>query len=317
LIYLKFKTERFKFFNLIIDIPDRGISAAVIDLMPYPIFDIEVTKPLPQLCLSNTDTGLAVLLRRNGKPVHFWMETRPANGILTPAELARRIAEKAKDKLLGESIRNELWPAFAQSGFPSLTVAICTKDRPEFLSPCLKSLRMLKPAAAKGSKIEEILVVDNAPSDKRTKGLVESIPDVGYICEPKPGLNFARNRALQEATGEFIAFLDDDVTVDLCWLSGLMEAWFENTDAAAFTGLVLPYELATEAQIIFEWGGGFRRGFGKIRYHGQTLNGNPLYPCGAGIFGAGANMAFRRDVITKLGGFDEALDTGSPLPGGG
>jgi GT2 family glycosyltransferase len=130
-------------------------------------------------------------------------------------------------------------------------------------------------------------------------------------------LELARNRALREATGELVAFLDDDVTVDRYWLAGLMEAWGENADAAAFTGLVLPYELATEAQILFEQRGGFRRGFNKIRYHGQSLPGNPLYPCGSGMFGAGANMAFRRDVLLVLGGFDEALDTGSPLPGGG
>src|SRR6185312_2994051 len=40
-------------------------------------------------------------------------------------------------------------------------------------------------------------------------------------------------------------------------------------------------------------------------------------PCNAGIFGSGCNMAFRRDALLELGGFDEALDTGAPLPGGG
>jgi cellulose synthase/poly-beta-1,6-N-acetylglucosamine synthase-like glycosyltransferase len=121
---------------------------------------------------------------------------------------------------------------------------------------------------------------------------------------------------LQEATGEIIAYLDDDVVVDDQWLKGMVEAWAENPDAGAFTGLVLPYELATEAQILFEKRGGFGRGFEKIHY-GQVLPGNPLYPCGAGIFGAGCNMAFRREVLLKVGGFDEALDTGGPLPGGG
>ncbi len=106
------------------------------------------------------------------------------------------------------------------------------------------------------------------------------------------------------------------MVVDRQWLNGLMEAWAENPDAGGFTGLVLPYELQTNAQILFEQRGGFRRGFEKIRY-GQILPGNPLYPCGAGIFGAGCNMAFRRDVLLKLQGFDEALDTGAPVPGGG
>jgi hypothetical protein len=80
---------------------------------------------------------------------------------------------------------------------------------------------------------------------------------------------------------------------------------------------VLPAELRTEAQLIFERRGGFRRGFQKLRYAGQTLPGNPLYPTGAGIFGAGCNMVVRKEVVRRLGGFDEALDTGPPLPGGG
>jgi GT2 family glycosyltransferase len=163
---------------------------------------------------------------------------------------------------------------------------------------------------------KEIMVVDNAPSDRRTKNLVASLPEVHYVCEPKPGLNFARNKALQEARGDLLAFIDDDVKVDRYWLAGLMEAWGENPDAAAFTGLVLPSELGTEAQIMFERRGGFRRGFDKIRY-GQTLPGNSMYPCGAGIFGAGANMAFQRKILLSLGGFDVALDTGPHLPGGG
>ena len=37
----------------------------------------------------------------------------------------------------------------------------------------------------------------------------------------------------------------------------------------------------------------------------------------AGSFGAGCNMVFRREAVLALGGFDEALDTGPPLPGGG
>lgn len=134
--------------------------------------------------------------------------------------------------------------------------------------------------------------------------------------EPRPGLDFARNCALRECRNDLLAFLDDDVVADRGWLLGLLEAWRENPDAGAFTGLVLPLELGSRAQILFESCGGFGRGFEKIRY-GPTRAGNPLYPCGAGMFSAGANMVVRRDVLLQLSGFDEALDTGKPLPGGG
>lgn len=285
--------------------------------MSYSIADIEVTQPLPTLSVDEGETGLAVLLRRKGKPVGFWMEEISPQTVLTPDDLSAWISDEEDETLLAESIREELESPVEPDRLPSLSIAICTKDRPEHLSRCLDSLKAL-PSSVFGRPVSvEILVVDNAPSDRQTQELVASHPEVRYTREPRPGLNFARNRALQEARGELMAFLDDDVTVDPGWLGGLMEAWADNKDAAAFTGLVLPAELETKAQILFERRGGFRRGFERTRYHGQERPGNPLYPCGAGIFGAGANMAFRRDVLLELGGFDEALDTGPPLPGGG
>jgi GT2 family glycosyltransferase len=280
--------------------------------MHYTITDIEVTQPLPTLEVSGSGTGIALLLRRKERPIGFVMKGLPASNLITPENLAQIIAQEAGAKILQENIREELTAFEHQIPFPSLTVAICTKDRPENLARCLQSLLNLQAPASEW----EILVIDNAPSNERTKEIVASFPRVRYVREAKPGLNFARNCALSSANGELLAYLDDDVVVDQKWLEGLMEAWAENPDAAAFTGLVLPYELATEAQILFEQRGGFRRGFEKIRY-GQILPGNPLHPCGAGIFGAGCNMTLRRNILLKIGGFDEALDTGATLPGGG
>ncbi len=280
--------------------------------MSYSIIEIEVTQPLPTILLSNRDTGIALILRRKNRPIGFFMKALPANSRITPENLAQLIAQEVGTKILQEIIREELIAFEHQIPFPSLTVAICTKDRPENLARCLQSLLNLQTSALEW----EILVIDNAPSDERTKQLVASFPEVRYVLEPKPGLDFARNCALCSATGELLAYLDDDVVVDRKWLEGLMEAWAENPDAAAFTGLVLPNELATDAQILFEQRGGFRRGFEKIRY-GQIFPGNPLHPCGAGIFGAGCNMTLRRNILLKIGGFDEALDTGATLPGGG
>lgn len=285
--------------------------------MPYPIFDIELTRSLPEIRLAPHHNGYAVLLRYEGKPINFWLEERPPNQFIKSEFLKCRIAESTKEKILAEYIRDELviepehWPQ------PPLTVAVCTKDRPSLLARCLKSLKQNGCWPEDTGPPIEILVVDNAPSNHCTRKLVNYYKKVRYCCESKPGLDFARNKAIAGARGQWIAFLDDDVVVDRYWLSGLWEALSENPDAGAITGLVLPYELETDAQIVFERGGGFRRGFQKIRYHGQRLENNPLYPCGAGIFGAGANMAIRRDVLEKLNGFDEALDTGAPLPGGG
>ena len=280
--------------------------------MSYKIAQIEVTQPISDLALSDREEGLAIVIRRKDRAIGFLMRELPPQSTISGGEIAQWIAEGIGSKLLQESIKEELITPVETKQFPSLTVAICTKDRPENLARCLDSLLKLRSQ----NSYFEVLIVDNAPSDDRTKELVATLPNINYVCEPKAGLDFARNRALQEATGEILAYLDDDVTVDRQWLNGLKEAWGSNPDAGAFTGLVMPYELETQAQILFEKRGGFRRGFEPIRY-GQILPGNSLYPCGSGIFGAGCNMAFKREILLKLGGFDEALDTGAPLPGGG
>ena len=283
--------------------------------MPYAFVDIEVMQPLPSVAIDAEETGLAVLVRRNGRPIGFWMEAMAGGSRLDEHELAGRISARVGTKLVQEAIREELPVLPDPPPFPPLTVAVCTKDRPERLARCLRSI--LDVDVPEGVAAPDVLVVDNAPSDGRTREGVEVHPGVRYAVEPRPGLDFARNRALREVTGDLLAYLDDDVVVDRGWLRGLVEAHASNPDAAAFTGLVLPFALETPAQILFESNGGFRRGFEKLRYHGQELPGNPLYPLGAGIFGAGANMAFRRDVLLDLGGFDDALDTGGSLPGGG
>lgn len=285
--------------------------------MRYPIIEIEVTQSLPTITLSENDTGIALIIRRKDQAIAFLMQALSANRVLTSAEIAEWIAKEVGNKLLQESIREQLThPTVNLADFPSLTVAVCTKDRPDNLARCLQSLIKLQKSELEANPRFEILVIDNASTDKRTQELVIVLPSVRYVQEPKPGLDFARNRALHEATGEIIAFVDDDVVVDRQWFNGLMEAWTENPDAAAFTGQVLPYALETEAQILCEKRGGFRKSFEKIRF-GQILPGNTLYPCGAGVFGVGCNMAFRRQIVLELGGFDEALDTGPSLPGGG
>jgi GT2 family glycosyltransferase len=286
--------------------------------MRYLIFDIDTAQPLPTIRISETDSGIAVLLRRKGKPIAFWMEVLQPNCALTPTKLAQRISKIAKTKLLSENIREELTSFTKRPGFPSLTVAICTKDRPDSVRRCLQSLVKLRKYSTDGVSEFDIMVIDNAPSDDQTKQLVKNFSDVRYFSEVNPGLNFARNRALRETDCELLAYIDDDVVVDHGWLSGLHEAWSENPDAAAFTGQVLPMELVTEAQILFERRGGFRHGFEKIRYTSTVpTDDGYLYPCKTGIFGVGCNMAFRRQALMEIGGFDEALDTGAPLPGGG
>jgi GT2 family glycosyltransferase len=284
---------------------------------PFVIVDVNAMRPLPDVPLPAGSGGVAVVVRWGHRPVGFLMEQTADRDAVPAAELATMISRACGSKLLQESIRDELRPPLRPARGIAVSIAICTRDRPEHLERCLGSLRNLHLPSEDAARRIEIVVVDNKPSDRRTREVCGRFPEVRYVRENKAGLNFARNRALAEATGEFLSFLDDDVTVDRWWLDGLYEALRENPDAGAVTGAVLPYELATPAQILFERRGGFRRGFEKVRYHSASMPGNRWYPSGAGTFGAGCNMALRRSLLLDLGGFDDALDTGPPLPGGG
>jgi GT2 family glycosyltransferase len=257
--------------------------------------------------LGNEHAGLALLLRDRGIPVGFEMVARSASAGEN-MDLASLVPESARWAAVAARLHLALRKPDQRR---TLTVAICTRDRPDWLARLLSSLAPLQVQHG-----FELLVIDNAPSDDRTMAECSRQTGVVYRREAVPGLNFGRNRALQEASGDIIAYLDDDVVVDGGWFEGLASAWSDNPDAGAITGLVLPLRLDTPAQVLFEQRGGFRRGFRRIRY-GRTAFRDRLHPFGAGKFGAGANMSMRRELILKLGGFDEALDTGKPLPGGG
>lgn len=195
---------------------------------------------------------------------------------------------------------------------PSLAAALCTRDRPRELARALSSL------AGQSRPPDEILVIDNAPSSGETRDLVaREFPDVRYVREPVPGLDFARNRALREAGSEIVAFLDDDAVAHRDWCRSLAAA-FEDGRVGLVTGRVEPLVLDTEGQRLFESNGGFSRGTREIRL--SPASGRPLHSpaiAWAVSMGCGASLAVRRSAALAAGGFDEALDMGPRLPGGG
>jgi GT2 family glycosyltransferase len=204
--------------------------------------------------------------------------------------------------------------ARSESRAPSVSVAVCTRDRVEDLRKCLEQLLHLDPAPL------EIVVVDNAPATSATRELVETRfrDAVRYVLEPRPGLDWARNRAVLETRGEIVAFTDDDVLVERGWAGVIAETFGGSPDAMAVTGLVAPAELESEAQILFEQYGGFGRGFTRRWYRRSDRAGSPRPAThGAGAYGTGANMAFRRTLFERIGGFAHELDVGTATNGGG
>ena len=185
----------------------------------------------------------------------------------------------------------------------SCSLVICTRDRPDDLARCLASL------GSQSHAPDEVIVVDNAPRDDRTRQAAMAA-GVTYLREDRPGLDIARNAGARAARHAIIAYTDDDTVLHSQWLERLLGA-FDAPDIMAVTGLVLPAELETEAQQIFEQCWGFGRGYRRIDFGPDFYASTRAAGCPAWEVGAGASMAFRREAFAQVGYFDERLDAGA------
>jgi GT2 family glycosyltransferase len=248
-----------------------------------------------------------VLYRYRGRPVgRVWVSVQ--NGRINQLELQDAIAHSDNWPLWQTRMQEIVsWDGrLSTDQLPQATVAICTRDRPDDMARCLAELASLPDSG------HELLVVDNAPATEATRELVKSYGGrVRYLREDRPGLNVARNRAIQEAQHDIIAFNDDDAVPDPGWLPALLRN-FTDPDILCVTGLTMPLELETESQEWFERYSPFARGFNRVLHYGTRQAALT-----AGHVGAGANMALRRSVLQKVGPFDEALDAGTLTKSGG
>ena len=120
-----------------------------------------------------------------------------------------------------------------------LSVAICTWNRCNSLRQTLEGFTGLAVPAATDW---EILVVNNNCTDQ-TDQVIQAYEDrlpVRRAFEPRPGLSHARNRAIAQATGDYILWTDDAVTVSPNWLVSYVDAFRRWPDAALFGGPIQP-----------------------------------------------------------------------------
>ena len=235
----------------------------------------------------------------------IWRDDRPIGQLYGKADSAGRPDTQALLELAGRAERHPDRPDVASSAsLPrSATVVICTRDRADMLARTLASLR------EQTRQPDQIVVVDNASRDEATRA-VALRAGVDYVREDRPGLDIARNRGARAARGEIVAYTDDDVAVHPRWLERLVEA-FDSPRVAAVTGLVLPGELETDSQIVFERHWGFGRGFRRIDFDRDYFAAHRHHGCPVWRIGAGASMAFRRETFAAVGYFDERLDVGA------
>lgn len=186
----------------------------------------------------------------------------------------------------------------------AVSIIVCTRNRAHHLKHCLDNL------LATATPEDEIIIVDNAPTDDSTKNLVSQYPNVVYILESKPGLDRARNAGAKYARHQLLAYTDDDVKVPANWVQTIRQA-FDDPLTMAVTGNVLPDQLETTSQIIFEYDWGFNKGYLPVTYDHAYFRLHAEHSPPVWNIGAGATMAFRKRVFELVGWFDERLDVGA------
>lgn len=177
----------------------------------------------------------------------------------------------------------------------NITIIVCTYNRCESLAKTLDSISV----STDPPGVEwEVLVVDNHSSD-RTSAVVADFCSrrpgrFRYLFEPQPGKAYALNAGIREATGEILAFTDDDVIVEPTWLQNLT-AGLRSGECAGAGGRVIP-----------AWPRSLPSWLAVDSPHARGPL--PVFDCGREACELtqpplGANAAFRKVVFDKYGGY--------------
>ena len=173
----------------------------------------------------------------------------------------------------------------------TVTVAIITYARPQYIRKCLEHLGMLRTAP------HQVIVIDASPDARTRELLAQDFPHVLYLRNDlgRGTMSESRQIGLASATGDIVSFIDDDAFVDEGWLDRLVDAFSDDTVAGvggrADNGRP----------------GEDREGIGSI---GRLLPNGDL----TGFFAAdpgkridvdhflGANQSYRRSTLLAIGG---------------
>jgi GT2 family glycosyltransferase len=277
-----------------------------------PITDVDAARAV-QLYLMRDGRPIDTFeIATGGHPLSIPQLRDELAGFFTPQLLKHRRAE------IGEEV--ERWfesglatvssvsPARVLPRSQLVSLVVATYDRPADLRACLRSL-----VAQMTDRPTEIIVVDNHPASELTPPVVAEFPSVRLLRETRQGLSYARNAGIAASAGAIVVATDDDVVMQADWLEKLL-APFARDDVMIVTGNVLPAELETRAQQLFEHYGGLGRGFVRVEAGGDWFGSWYQEAVPTWQLGATANAAFRTTIFThpRIGMLDPALGAGSP-----
>ena len=169
--------------------------------------------------------------------------------------------------------------------WPRISVVVCTHNGASTLDECLSGVAQLR------YPDYETIVVSDGSSD--ASAALAASHDVRLVEVPRGGLARARNAGIQAATGEIVAFLDDDASPDPDWLLYLADS-FMTGDAVGVGGPNLPFPDDER--------------FAHCVAHAPGGPTHVLLSDREAEHIPGCNMAFRRSLLGALGGFDPQFD---------
>lgn len=177
------------------------------------------------------------------------------------------------------------------------SVVICTYNRADSLGQTLESLRH------QGHPDFEVVVV-NGPSTDHTRDVLAVWKDrVKVVDNPLANLAVSRNLGIRAAAGQIVAFIDDDALPEFDWLEQALPA-FADPEVAGVGGIVFDH---TGMALQYRFSAANRFGEGEFR---DTMPYDDL--CSPGSFLVpylqGTNALFRRDLLARIGLFDETFD---------
>ncbi len=174
------------------------------------------------------------------------------------------------------------FPAEVRATWPRVSVVVCAYNAADTLEDCLTSLERLT------YPDYEIILVNDGSRD-RTSEIAHSHPRVRVIDTANGGLSAARNVGLAAATGEIVAYTDADVRTDRDWLTYLVQPFLTSDVVGSGGPNVVPPDDPPVAQSIARAPGGPTH----VLLDDRVAEHVP-----------GCNMAFRRDALVAVGGFN-------------
>ncbi len=177
---------------------------------------------------------------------------------------------------------------------PAVTVVVATRDRPVLLAEALAAIRRSL------RQEDRLVVVDSASRDQRVRAVAESSGATVLRCD-LPGACRARNMGVRAASTQVVAFTDDDCLPAPDWVSAISAAFAARPSAAFVTGRVTVDEpISGRMQL-------------GLSIHDVAVASEIDARSDVSKIGHGANMAWRREDLQALGGFDEGLGPGTRL----